>query len=119
LGHARILNRDANGKRLIVDALPAGTTKGNGVAQAVDTLHNSYRWAGITDHYFAMLAVPDQSITDITLSNIQVKPQSSDTPIDYPVAAVPITSPTHIFIGPKDRELLAAVGAQLNANLLN
>jgi YidC/Oxa1 family membrane protein insertase len=117
LGYARILSRDPNGKKLTVESLPAGTTKGNGVAQAVDTLHNLYRWAGITDHYFAMLAVPDQVITDITLTNIQVKPQSSDTPIDYPVAAVPITSPTRIFVGPKDRELLAAVGSQLNANL--
>src|SRR4029453_15302935 len=53
LGYARILSRDPNGKKLTVESLPAGTTKGNGVAQAVDTLHNLYRWAGITDHYFA------------------------------------------------------------------
>jgi YidC/Oxa1 family membrane protein insertase len=117
LGYARVLNRDANGHRLTLDALPAGTATGHGVAQAIDTVRGLYRWAGITDHYFAMLAVPDQVITEVNLTNIEVKPQSSDTHIDYPAAAVPLTGPTHIFVGPKDRELLAAVGSQLNANL--
>ncbi|HKA23182.1 MAG TPA: YidC/Oxa1 family insertase periplasmic-domain containing protein [Blastocatellia bacterium] len=117
LGYAKVLSREANGKRLTLETLPAGTAKGNSVAQGSDTLRSLYRWAGITDHYFAMLAVPDQAITEVTLTNIQVKQQSSDTHIDYPAAAVPITAPTHIFVGPKDRELLAAVGSQLNANL--
>jgi YidC/Oxa1 family membrane protein insertase len=117
LGYARVLSREANGHRITVDALPAGAAKGNGVAQGADTIHNLYRWAGVTDHYFAMLAVPDQAITEVTITNIEVKPQSSETAIDYPAAAVPITAPTHIFVGPKDRELLATVGSQLNANL--
>jgi YidC/Oxa1 family membrane protein insertase len=117
LGYAKVLSREANGKRLTLEALPAGTSNGNSVAQGVDTVRSLFRWAGITDHYFAMLAVPDQAITEITLTNVQIKQQSSDTPFDYPAAAVPITAPTRIFVGPKDRELLAAVGSQLNANL--
>ena len=117
VGYAKVLSREANGKRLTVDGLPAGIAKGNSVGQGSDTVRNLYRWAGITDHYFAMLAVPDQAITEVTLTNFQIKPQGSDTPIDYPAVAVPITAPTHIFVGPKDRELLAAVGSQLNANL--
>ena len=117
LGYARVVNREANGQRLTLDSLPAGTARGNGVAQAVDILRNLYRWAGVTDHYFAMLAVPDQTITEITLTNIQVKPQHEEAPLDYPAAAIPISSPTHIFVGPKDRGLLADVGSQLGANL--
>lgn len=117
LGYARVINRD--GLRLTLDKLPAGTAKGAGVAQGVDTLRNLYRWVGPTDHYFAMLAVPDQIIPEIALTNVQLKPGHDQTPVDYPSAAIPVssTSATHIFVGPKDRQLLAAVGQKLDANL--
>ena len=119
IGYARVVNREANGQRLTLESLPPGTSKGNGVAQGVDTLRHLYEWAGVADHYFAMLAVPEpsQAIPEITLTNIQVK--QNETPVDYPSAAIPVsaTSQTHIFVGPKDRELLAAVGGKLNANL--
>jgi len=118
IGYARVVNREANGQRLTLDSLPPGTSKGNGVAQGVDTLRHSYRWAGVTDHYFAMLAVPEQSITEIALSNVQAKPNADEPPVDFPWAAVPVSASTHIFVGPKDRELLATVGQQLGgANL--
>jgi len=119
IGFARVTSREANGQRLTLDALPPGTSKGAGVAQGVDTLRHLYAWAGVSDHYFAMLAVPDpnQAISQISLTNVQVK--DAETPLDYPSAAIPVnsTSPTHIFVGPKDRELLAAVGHELGANL--
>lgn len=119
IGYARVTNREANGQRITVDGLPQGASQGNGVAQGVDTLRHLYGWAGVSDHYFAMLAVPDpnQAINQITLTNIQLK--GIDAPIDYPTAAIPVnsTSPTHIFVGPKDRELLATVGKELGANL--
>src|SRR6266404_1751343 len=119
IGYARVVNREANGHRLTLDSLPAGISRGNGVAQGADTLRNVYGWAGVTDHYFAMLAVPGQNqvIPEITLTNIQVKRE--ETPLDYPSAAIPVSSPspTHIFVGPKDRELLAQVGGDLGANL--
>ena len=119
LGYARVTNREANGQRLTLDSLPPGTSNGTGVAQGVDTLRHLYGWAGVSDHYFAMLAVPDpnQAISEITLTNIQVK--DTETPLDYPSAAIPVssTSHTHIFVGPKDRELLATVGQELGANL--
>jgi YidC/Oxa1 family membrane protein insertase len=119
IGYARVVNREANGQRLTLDSLPAGISRGNGVAQAADTLRNVYGWAGVTDHYFAMLAVPslNQVIPEITLTNIQVKRE--ETPLDYPSAAIPVNStlPTHIFVGPKDRALLAEVGGKLGANL--
>jgi YidC/Oxa1 family membrane protein insertase len=119
IGYAQVKDREENGLLLTLDSLPQGTSMRNGVAQGVDTLRHLYEWAGVTDHYFAMLAVPEpnQEIREITLTNIQVK--NEETPLDYPSAAIPVssTSPTHIFVGPKDRELLAAVGTQLGANL--
>ena len=119
LGYARVINREGNGLRLTLDKLPAGTAKGAGVAQGVDTLRNLYKWAGPTDHYFAMLAVPDQIIPEIALRNVQSKPEPDQSPVDYPSLAIPVssTSATHIFVGPKDRQLLAAVGQELDANL--
>lgn len=119
IGYARVTNREANGQRLTLDSLPPGTSMGAGVAQGVDTLRHLYGWAGVADHYFAMLAVPDpnQAIPEITLTSIQVK--DAERPLDYPSAAIPVssTSRTHIFVGPKDRELLATVGQELGANL--
>jgi YidC/Oxa1 family membrane protein insertase len=119
LGYARVVNREANGQRLTLESLPPGTSKGHSVAQAWDKLRNLYRWAGVTDHYFAMLAVPEQTITEITLTNLQVKHSNDPAPLDYPCATIPInaTAPTHIFVGPKDRELLATTGKELNADL--
>jgi YidC/Oxa1 family membrane protein insertase len=119
LGYARVLNREANGQRLTLDQLPKVIGKGHGVAQGVDTLRNFYRWAGVTDHYFAMLAVPEHTITEIALTNVQRKPEPDQPPVDYPSAAISVSSSsvTHIFVGPKDRQLLAAVGRDLDANL--
>lgn len=119
LGYARVVNREANGQRLTLDQLPRGLGKGHGVAQGVDTLRTFYRWAGVTDHYFAMLAVPDQTITEIALTNAQFKPEPDQPPVDYPSAAISVSpgSVTHIFVGPKDRQLLTAVGQNLDANL--
>jgi len=121
IGYARVMNREANGQRITLDALPPGTSKGHGVAQGSDTLKHFYGWAGVTDHYFAMLAVPDsvQSIPEITLTNVQLKPNHDDPALDYPSAAIPVSaaSTIHIFVGPKDREMLGAVGRTLGANL--
>ncbi len=116
IGYARVANREANGQRLTLDSLPAGVSKGNGVAQGVDTLRHLYGWAGVADHYFAMLAVPtNQAIDEITLTNIQSK--HDETTLDYPSAAIPVSSTLHIFVGPKDRALLEEVGTSLGANL--
>ena len=119
IGYANVTNRAANGLRLTLDSLPQGTSPGNGLSQGTDTLRHSYAWAGVSDHYFAMLAVPDpsQAIPQVTLTNIQIK--EGETPLDYPSAAILVdsSSPIHIFVGPKDRELLASVGHELGANL--
>lgn len=121
IGYARIVNREANSQRITLDSLPAGTSKGHSVAQAEDTLRHLYSWAGVSDHYFAMLAVPEsnQPVPEITLTNFQVKSNHEEPPVDYPSAAIPVssTSALHIFVGPKDRELLATVGQELGANL--
>lgn len=119
LGYARVVNREGNGLRLTLDRLPKGISKGHGVAQGIDTLRAFYRWAGVTDHYFAMLAVPDQTITEIALTNAQFRSEPDQPPVDYPSAAISVSSSsvTHIFVGPKDRQLLAAVGRNLDANL--
>lgn len=119
IGYARVANREASGRRLVLDSLPQGTAQGNGVGQGVDTVTHPFGWAGVSDHYFAMLAVPgpNQVIPQITLTNIQIK--EGELLHDFPSAAVPIDSdsPTHIFVGPKDRELLAAVGRELGTDL--
>ncbi|HSE35888.1 MAG TPA: YidC/Oxa1 family insertase periplasmic-domain containing protein [Blastocatellia bacterium] len=119
IGYARVTNREANGQRITLESLPQGTAKGSGVAQGADMLRHLYGWAGVSDHYFAMLAVPDpnQAIPQITLTNIHIK--GPEAAIDYPTAAIPVNSAsqTHIFVGPKDRELLATVGKELGANL--
>jgi YidC/Oxa1 family membrane protein insertase len=121
IGYARVVNREANGQRLTLDSLPPGTSKGHGIAQGLDKLRNLYRWAGVTDHYFAMLAVPEQNqtIPEITLTNVHVKPEHEDAPLDYPSAAIPLNSgsATHVYVGPKDRHTLATVGNELSANL--
>lgn len=119
LGVARVIGREAGGQRLTLDALPQGTGIGVGVAQSTDTMRHGYQWVGVTDHYFAMLAVSETPIREVTLTNVQLKPPGEDTPHDYPSVAVPVRagSDTHIFVGPKDIGLLAEVSRQLNANL--
>ena len=119
LGVARVVGREAGGQRLTLDALPHGTGAGVGVAQGTDTIRHGYQWVGVTDHYFAMLAVSEAPIREATLTNLQLKPAGEDTPHDYPSVAVPVrgSSDTHIFVGPKDMGLLAQVSQQLNANL--
>jgi len=117
VGFARVTSRDATGRRLTLDSIPSGTAAGIGVAQGADTLRNLYSWAGVTDHYFAMLAVPKENsaVSEMTLTNVQVK--QDGTPLDYPSAAVPVGSGLHVFVGPKDLDLLAQVGTDLGANL--
>src|SRR5262249_30351490 len=86
LGYARVVSREANGHRLTLDALPTGTSKGHSVAQASDKLRNLYRWAGVADHYFTMLAIPEGMITEVTLTNVHLKPAHEQVPIEYPSA---------------------------------
>jgi len=75
---------------------------------------HTYQWAGVIDHYFAMLAVPDQPASGVTPANLQVKPDPNQPAHDYPSVAVPAATELHIFVGPKDRELLAEVGRELH-----
>ena len=120
VGYARVLSRESNSHVLTLDSLPPQTTVGNGVAQGVDILGKGYVWAGIVDHYFAMVAIPRQPIDVLTLSNAQLKTLGDDQPPrEYPSVAVPVRSDseTHIFVGPKDRHLLAEVGGQLRVDL--
>jgi YidC/Oxa1 family membrane protein insertase len=119
IGFARVLNREGNSQRLTLDALPQGTSIGQSVAQGVDKLRNLYSWAGVADHYFAMLAVPpaNSAIPEITLTNLQVKPGHDQTPVDYPSAAVPVGAGLRLFIGPKDLGVLAGAGQELGVSL--
>ncbi|HKY06152.1 MAG TPA: YidC/Oxa1 family insertase periplasmic-domain containing protein, partial [Blastocatellia bacterium] len=119
LGYAQVIERKAGSRRLVLDHLPEGAGAGSGVAQGTDTLRHPYRWAGVVDHYFAMVAVPPRPVGEIALTDVQIKPPDSDAPLDYPSVAVPVEpgAPTSIFVGPKDPDLLASVAAELNANL--
>jgi YidC/Oxa1 family membrane protein insertase len=79
---------------------------------------HTYQWAGVVDHYFAMLAVPDQPATGVTPANVQAKPDPNQPAHDYPSVALPAATDVHIFVGPKDRELLAEVGRELHSPTL-
>jgi YidC/Oxa1 family membrane protein insertase len=101
-----------------LDAIPQGAAAGQSLAPRFDILHHDYQWAGVADHYFAMLAVPEQPAREIALKNVQLKQDDANHPLrDYPAVGVPANVATHIFVGPKDREVLAEVGSQLNTNL--
>ncbi|MEW6130682.1 MAG: membrane protein insertase YidC [Acidobacteriota bacterium] len=120
VGFARVTEREGNNQTLTLDALPEGVQVGNGVGQAADTLHNSYAWAGVMDHYFSMLAIPPQAVSQIALSSVQLRNgEQQEVAQDYPSVAVPVDSQasTKIFIGPKDRELLIRLSNELGANL--
>ncbi|HVF91514.1 MAG TPA: YidC/Oxa1 family insertase periplasmic-domain containing protein [Blastocatellia bacterium] len=119
LGFARVIERQVNGQLLTLDAIPSGTAVGTNVAQGTDTLRHGYRWAGIVDHYFGMVAVPPQPASEIVLTNVQFK--NGDHIDDYPSVAVPVDAktPMRVFVGPKDRELLASASLreELGENL--
>lgn len=119
LGYAQVTERKAGSRRLVLDRLPEGAGVGSGVAQGTDTLRHPYRWAGVVDHYFAMVAVPPRPVGEIALTDVQLKPADADTPLDYPSVAIPVEAgaPTSIFVGPKDPDLLASVASELNASL--
>ena len=118
LGYAKVLSREGNA--LMLQSLPAGTSVGNGVGQASDSIKHGYKWVGLVDHYFTMTAVSDFPIDEATLTNVTMKEAADDKVAhDYPAVAVPVRSDsvTHVFVGPKDRKLLAEVGQGLNVDL--
>jgi YidC/Oxa1 family membrane protein insertase len=117
IGYARVVEGQGN-TVVTLDAIPQGAAAGHSVAPRFDRRHQDFQWAGVADHYFAMLAVPDQPAREITLGNVQLKQDDPNHPLhDYPAVGVPANVATHIFVGPKDREVLAEVGGQLGANL--
>lgn len=119
LGYARVIKRESD-TLLALDSLPQGAAIGSGVAQGTDTIRQGYGWAGVVDRYFSMVAIPTFPVKEAILTSIQTKsdPQQ-ETPRDYPSIAVPVHSEavTHIFVGPKDRELLAQVGNRFGTDL--
>lgn len=84
-------------------------------ANPSSTAGHAYQWAGVADHYFAMLAVPDQPASGITPANLEVKPDPNQPPHEYPSVSVPAVNDLHIVVGPKDRELLAELSDQLHS----
>jgi YidC/Oxa1 family membrane protein insertase len=120
IGQAVVKNREEAGRVLTLDSIPQGAAIGSQVAQGADTLRRAYRWAGIVDHYFAMVAISEQPISRITLTNVQLKTSPQDeAPQDYPSAAVPISpeSVMHIFVGPKQPDVLASIGGRFGTDL--
>jgi YidC/Oxa1 family membrane protein insertase len=120
IGYATVINREAGSRSLTLDSTPDGAAVGCGVAQGTDTLRRPYRWAGLVDHYFAMVAIPEQPFPEATLTNIQMKMSPQDeAPVDFPSVAVPVRadSDTHVFVGPKQREVLAAISSEYGTDL--
>ncbi len=119
LGFARVVDREQGSLALTVDQLPQGASVGSGVAQGLDILRQGYRWAGLVDRYFAMVAVPARQFDELRLTSIKIKNPNEESPRDYPSVAVSAESKLRIFVGPKDRELLAQVSQEMGANLEN
>jgi YidC/Oxa1 family membrane protein insertase len=120
LGYAKVLDRDLGSRLLTLDSLPPGTLAGCRVAQGTDTLRRPFRWAGATDHYFAMIAVPDLPVGEITVSDFSVKTDDQAQPIkDYPTVAIPVgaTGRMRVFVGPKDRHILGQVSSEVGTSL--
>lgn len=121
IGYYRVIDRDPSNRKLTLAAMPAAALKpGDRVAQGTDTLRQGYRWAGIVDHYFTMIAVPERPVDELILTNFQLKDPSDSSVInDYPSVAIPVGagSVTRFFVGPKDRELLVRTGPELGADL--
>jgi YidC/Oxa1 family membrane protein insertase len=119
IGYARVVGREPDNKTLTLDAIPQGASIGNGVGQGMDTVRQNVLWAGVVDHYFGMLAIPPQSVSEIVLTNIEIRNgEQEPAPTDYPSVAIPVSSdaPTRIFVGPKDRQLLASLSKELNTD---
>lgn len=119
LGYARVLEREAGSRMLTLDAIPEGTSVGSNVAQGTDTLREGYRWAGLVDRYFAMVAIPPRPVNEIVLTDAKLKTHHEEEPRDYPSLAIPIVpeEKTRVFIGAKDRTLITEVSAAVGANL--
>ncbi|HEY6331506.1 MAG TPA: YidC/Oxa1 family insertase periplasmic-domain containing protein [Blastocatellia bacterium] len=120
LGYARVLDRDPGSHLLTLDSIPAGTAPGCRVAQGTDTIKRSILWAGATDHYFAMVAVPDFPVSEVTAADYSVSTNDQAQPIrEYPSIAIPVMpgSGMRVFVGPKDRHILGEVSQEVNANL--
>jgi YidC/Oxa1 family membrane protein insertase len=119
LGTARVVSREADNKTLTLDVLPQGIGVGNGVAQGTDTVRQGIRWAGLVDHYFGMLAIPPQAVNEIALTNVQLRNgEQEPAATDYPSVSIPVSAdaPTRIFVGPKDRHLLASLSQELGTD---
>ncbi len=119
LGFARVVGREGDGRTITLDSLPEGVNIGSGVAQGIDTVRHQLLWAGIVDHYFGMVAIPPQPVSEAILTDVHMKVPAQEAPRDYPLIAIPVQpeAMTHIFIGPKDRELLAEVGNRYGTDL--
>ncbi|HKP84494.1 MAG TPA: membrane protein insertase YidC, partial [Blastocatellia bacterium] len=91
IGYA-VVKEGQGGTSLTLESIPPGTSAGHSVAPKLDTLTRSFRWAGVSDHYFVMIAVPDQPIGEITLASANMKADDSNHPArDYPTVAVPVS----------------------------
>src|SRR5215471_1128872 len=120
LGWARVIGRESGSHWLTLDSLPPGIAPGDKVAQGTDTLRRVFFWGGMVSRYFAMVAVPSIPAREITLTNVQLKPEDkSQPPLEFPSVGIPVQadSTTRIFIGPKDRELLSEYGPKLGTDL--
>lgn len=119
LGYAHVVARSSD-QSLTLDSIPSGVGVGAKIAQSVDFKRDGYIWAGGVDHYFAMLAVPDQPVGEVLMSNSDFKTDDPNIPVkQYPAIAIPVPSDggMQIFVGPKDRQLLAQVSNDLGVDV--
>ncbi|HJQ71022.1 MAG TPA: membrane protein insertase YidC [Blastocatellia bacterium] len=119
LGYANIVESSPDGRALTLDSLPEGTVPGASIAPVKDVLRQGYQWAGDVDHYFAMVAIPSQAVPEIAFMNLHTRVPDVDVVArDYQSVLVPVDSEraTRLFVGPKDRELLASTGREFGTD---
>jgi YidC/Oxa1 family membrane protein insertase len=66
-----------------------------------------------------MVAVPSRAVDEIALTAVKVKHPDREEPLDYPSVSIPAEHPFRIFVGPKDRALLAELSQQTGVNFDN
>ena len=119
LGYANIVESSPDGRSLTLDSLPQWTAPGASVARVTDVLRQGYQWAGDVDHYFTMVAIPSQPVGEISLMNLHTRvPDVDAVARDYQSVLVPVDPErvTRVFVGPKDRELLARTGSEFGTD---
>ena len=78
------------------------------------------RWVAVTDNYFAMAAASAGEQAQAVVTNTKLKfEETEETPHDFLSVAIPVDAgkPVHVFVGPKDQDLLDEVSTRASETI--